>query len=348
MIYPWQKLVWQRLQEGRRRQHHALLVHGLAGIGKRRFAEVFAQSLVCANPGMDGLPCGQCTDCHWFGQDTHPDFRLLTPDSLRAEAPDSAEPAGEDSGRTEKKASTQITIEQVRELQDFLSLTAYRPSGRRVVLVCPADTLNASAANALLKMLEEPPARTIFLLVTDEIRRLLPTILSRCQRYPMQVVDQGEALAWLRTQGVADAEVLLAQAGGAPVAALALAETGDQHVRRQFLDQLIRLAVPGAALELATFAQKLPLQTVVRWLSTWCYDLMAARVAGTVRYHPDYGEPIRNLAPRFAMGQFLIYQDLLKTAVRSVAHPLNQRLFLEQLLLSYSQATTTPSTRGHV
>ena len=347
MIYPWLKPAWQRLQETRGQLHHALLVHGPAGIGKRRFAEVFAQSLVCASPGEEGFPCGQCADCRWFGQGTHPDFRLLTPESLRADSANSDDAASEDSVRGERKASSQITIEQVRELQELFSLTAHKTNGYRVVLIQPAETMNAAASNALLKVLEEPPPRSVFLLVTDDIRRLLPTTLSRCRRYPLPAVDRKQALDWLKTQGLDDAEVLLAQAGGAPVTALALADSEGREERRQFLDQLTRLAGPGTALELATAAQKIPLQTVMRWLLTWCYDLMAARLAGTVRYHLDYSQQISSLAPRLAMDQWLIYQDLLRTAARAVAHPLNPRLFLEQLLLSYSQAITTSSIRGH-
>ena len=345
LIYPWQQTAWRRLQEGKQPQHHALLIHGPAGIGKRRFVEVYAQSLLCADPDKDGLPCGRCSDCRWLEQQAHPDFRLLTPDALRVDAVESPGTADEDAARGEKKASNQITIDQVRGLQDFLGLTAHRAVGSRVIVIQPADTMNIAAANALLKMLEEPPARTLFLLVTDEIRRLLPTILSRCRRYPMPVVNNSVAYEWLKGQGVSDAGILLAQAGGAPVAALA--KLGDQNERELFLDRLSNLAGPDAALDLAAAAQKLPLPTVLSWLVTWCYDLLAARVAGEIRYHPDYAVALMALASVSMVDQLLRYQDRLKIAVRSVAHPLNPRLFLEQLLLSYSQTITPPSAHGY-
>lgn len=328
------------------RQHHALLLYGPAGTGKRSFAEAFAQSLLCTSPGDQNFPCGKCTGCHWFSQGTHPDFRLLTPDALRAET-EAAEGSAEETSRGEKKPANQINVEQARELQRFLSLTAHVSGGRRVVLIHPADAMNLSAANALLKMLEEPPSQTVFLLVTSEFRRLLPTIISRCRRHPMPNVAYGEGLAWLQGQGVADGGIFLAQAGGAPVAALALAEAGWKQERQDFLDRLGRLSDPGAILELVTTVQKLSLATVVRWLSTWCYDLIAMRLSGTIRYHLGYEDIIATLSKRAHMDRLLQYQDLLKLATRSVTHPLNPRLFLEQLLLSYSQVIATSSVNVH-
>jgi len=345
MIYPWQETAWKRLQDGKRQQHHALLIHGPAGTGKRRFVEIYAQSLLCTDHDEDGLPCGRCSDCRWLDQQTHPDFRLLTPDALRADPLEPAAITDEDAARGEKKASNQITIDQVRGLRDFLGLTAHRAVGSRVIVIQPAEAMNGAAANALLRMLEEPPARTFFLLVADEIRRLLPTILSRCHRYPMPAVSSALAYEWLQGQGVADTGTLLAQAGGAPMAALA--QAGDQNERKFFLDRLSSLAGPGAALDLAAAVQKLPPHTVLRWLVTWCYDLVAARVANEIRYHPDYAEVLRVLAPTPAIDRLLQYQDRLKIAVHSVAHPLNPRLFLEQLLLSYTQTITPSSSYGH-
>ncbi|MES2354767.1 MAG: DNA polymerase III subunit delta' [Pseudomonadota bacterium] len=337
MIYAWHEPAWAQLRAGRVNQHHALLLHGPVGTGKRRFANLFAQALLCVNSKETGLPCDKCADCHWFSQGTHPDFRLLTPDALRLEAEAASEGATEESTRGEKKAAVQITIDQVRELQNFVSLTTHRNGGKRVVLIHPAEAMNIFAGNALLKMLEEPSAETVFLLITDDTRRLLPTIISRCRRFPLPGVARAEALAWLRQQGIPEAEVLLAQAGGAPLAALAMAETGETEERRRFLDQLARLSAPDTALELAALSQKTALFTVVRWLSTWCYDLMAIRLTGTIRYHLDYSEAIKTLAQRLSLDQLLIYQDLLKAAARSYTHPLNPRLFLEQLLLSYCQ-----------
>ena len=187
-LYPWQAADWQRLQTLRQRPPQALLLRGSAGIGKLLLATEFARSLLCRAPQADGLACGQCPSCRWFAQGTHPDFRLLQPES-ETEGEDSAE--GDD-GKRKKKASKQIKVEQIRELAQFCSLSAHQ-GGRRVVLIQPAESMNPNAANALLKMLEEPPADLLFILVSHQYQQLLPTILSRCLSFPLALPEAGLA-----------------------------------------------------------------------------------------------------------------------------------------------------------
>ena len=110
-----------------------------------------------------------------------------------------------------------------------MSISSHR-GGRRVVLLLPAEALNASASNALLKMLEEPPPGTTFLAVSDQLDAVLPTILSRCVLLRAPNPSRAQSVAWLRSIGVERAEARLAEAGGAPVG-LAEENAGDQ--RRQ-------------------------------------------------------------------------------------------------------------------
>jgi DNA polymerase-3 subunit delta' len=166
--------LWERLQARRAQLPHSLLLSGPRGLGKFDLARAFAASLLCENPLQNGNACGSCLACNWLSQGNHPDFRLLQPDAL-------AESEGEEGTEVKesgKKASQQITIDQVRGLDDFLHVGTHR-HGLRVVIVCPAEAMNRSTANALLKTLEEPAAGTLFLLVSNEPERLLPTIRSR-------------------------------------------------------------------------------------------------------------------------------------------------------------------------
>ena len=114
------------------------------------------------------------------------------------------------------KPSRAILIDQVRAIGEFLALAAHR-GGRRIVVLAPAEALNGPAANALLKLLEEPPPGAVFIAVTDELDAVLPTVRSRCVLLRAPVPTTEAALAWLRAQGVEDAEAKLAEAGGAPV-----------------------------------------------------------------------------------------------------------------------------------
>jgi DNA polymerase-3 subunit delta' len=166
--YPWLDTAWQRLLTTRARPAQALLLAGPRGVGKGALALAWAQALLCESPAADGGACGQCAACHWFDAGSHPDFRHVT---LQEKT----------SKEGETRLATAIEVEQAREAVDFVQLSTYR-AGFRVVVVDPADSLNLAAANALLKVLEEPPLNTVFVLVSDQPRRLLPTIRSRCTR----------------------------------------------------------------------------------------------------------------------------------------------------------------------
>jgi DNA polymerase III subunit delta' len=337
MIYSWHRDAWAALQRGRATQHHALLLHGARGSGKTEFARAFAQSLLCATPNADATACGRCAECHWFSQGSHPDFREIAPESLASDNGAPAEPVAAEELKTDKKAATQITIQQVRNLRGFLALMSHRPNGRRAVLIQPAESMNVFAANALLKLLEEPPVGTVFLLVSADVRRLLPTIVSRCRKLALPLPSAEEAAAWLRAQGVQEAELFLAQSGGAPLEALTLADAEYQADRREFLGRLSNLRHAGATLELAATTQRLALPLPLRWLATWCYDLFRAKLGVSVKYNLDYAEPIRALAGRMELDRLLLFEERLRLAAQSVNHPLNPRLFLEHLLLSYVQ-----------
>lgn len=172
-LYPWQNELWQRWQDLQARLPHAILLKGARGIGKLDFAMHMACAMLCDIPLASGLSCNNCPSCHWFELGTHPDFRLIQPDAL-AEAEEGEE---RDSGK--KKPSRLISVEQIRSLADFTNLTSHQGK-HRIVLIHPAEAMNTSAANALLKTLEEPTAGMLMLLVSDKPQRLLPTIVSRC------------------------------------------------------------------------------------------------------------------------------------------------------------------------
>ena len=207
MRYPWQEDDWRRIVREFDSLPNAWLLTGPEGIGKVDFAYSLARALLCDTPLEDGRGCGQCESCRWLASGTHPDFRHLCPEA--------ADEGKEEGGKSARKLS-QIKIEAVREIIEFSQLTAHR-HGRRVVLVEPAEKLNLAAANAILKVLEEPPDNTVFLLVADRPQRLLPTIRSRCRKFSLSRPPHEVALAWLKTQGVAHAEAELAWHGGAPV-----------------------------------------------------------------------------------------------------------------------------------
>jgi DNA polymerase-3 subunit delta' len=339
--FNWQKPIWERLLARRERLPHALLLRGRQGTGKLGFAEALAQALLCEGPA-GRQPCGSCPSCAWFEQRTHPDFRRLEPESAteKAEAEEGAERKG--GGRPRQ----QITVDQVREVSDFVNVSSHR-GGYKVVLLHPAESLNLNAANALLKTLEEPPPRTLLLLVSHRPRRVLPTIVSRCEQVAMPVPDAAQAERWLREQGVREPGLVLAEAGYAPVAALALADPERQGLRVQFLESL---AAP-AGLDAVMTAERMQAAEpalLVGWLQRWCYDLMRLQCGTALRFNPDFARALEKLAGRADPRGLLALARLLSEAQRIAQHPLNARLFAESLLLYYSRSMMpeTPSSRG--
>lgn len=336
-LYPWQVADWQRWQQMRARLPHAVLLHGVEGIGKVAFAEQAARSLLCESPQMDGQACGQCASCGWFTQYSHPDFRRVRPEALDAEDDDAAVEAEDSNAKktpTSKAPSRDIRIEQVRALSTFMNVSTHR-AGHRVVMLYPAEALNSASANALLKTLEEPPPDTVFLLVTHRIDRLLPTIRSRCRQFPLHMPSPEAALAWLNAQGIINAERWLAEQGGAPLAAQEAAQGEFAEAQEEWLAHLAR-PDPAGALSVAERLQKVTLTQLVAWQQRWLYDLLAIKMAGRVRYYPHHRKTLETLAARLSAERL---QQALRDAGsrRAVSeHPLSGRLFIEDMLLEYA------------
>lgn len=209
-LLPWHQDVFRQLQSQYEAQRlgHAWLFTGHQGTGKLTLALYLAQYLLCTKPDA-GKPCGTCQDCHLFSVDTHPDFRLMQPETKL------------------------IKIEQVRDTIDFAQNMSRR-GGMKVLVFEPAEAMNLNAANALLKLLEEPPQGTLLLLISHQPGLLLATIRSRCQVLRCGLPPRELALDWMQSSGFAgNAGLALQRAGGAPLRALAQddAATLTEHMQ---------------------------------------------------------------------------------------------------------------------
>jgi DNA polymerase III subunit delta' len=237
---PWHADAWARLQSRRARDAmaHALLLCGAPGLGKRDFAQRFVRGLLCEAP-TDGAACGHCRACLLLAAGSHPDWVTVTFGLRRDGTPRS-----------------EIVVEQIRELSARLAMNS-QFGGWQVACIDPADAMNAAAANALLKTLEEPSARTLLILLADAPWRLSQTIRSRCQRVDFELPATEQALAWLRGQGVEEAVPALQAAGGNPGLALAWSRDGALTRRREVRDDLAALASGRGE----------PLSVVKHWLA---------------------------------------------------------------------------------
>ncbi|MEC7690199.1 MAG: DNA polymerase III subunit delta' [Pseudomonadota bacterium] len=157
--------------------HHALLLSGIAGTGKRVLATALAKTILCKQVSDEGS-CGQCQSCLLFEAGNHPDYHQLV-------------------------SEKQLGVDAVRGGIQKLAGTAQL--GNNKVLVIPdADTMTEAASNALLKTLEEPTVNTYLLLLTSRKTALLPTILSRCEKHDIPLPAEQTVIDWLAAQGMTD------------------------------------------------------------------------------------------------------------------------------------------------
>lgn len=347
-LLSWQQGIWQKLMHQNKFQCRALLLKGRQGIGKFTFARFLAKSLLCMNPGVKNLACEQCTSCHWFEQNSHPDFSMILPESVSDALDDtvrSVEKVAREEGRqstagakTTKKASQQISIERIRGLNDLVYMTGHQ-DGYKIVLIYPAETMTAPAANALLKKLEEPPEQVLFILVSHQPQRLLATITSRCQQIKMPVPDVETAVNWLKQQSDESEQpqtplALLALSGFAPLSALSFQVHFKQH--QQFIEKISNLS-RFDPLALAESLQDQDLSMMIDWLQKWCYDLVGYCSTGRIRYHPHLETSVQTVSQQINVQACLAYIRFLNARQLLSSHPVNGRLFLEEILINYGQ-----------
>ncbi|GED22232.1 DNA polymerase III subunit delta' [Halomonas halmophila] len=257
--YPWLANRWQditRLADAGRLPH-ALLFAGPSGIGKQSLAEALIARTLCAAPGE--FACGECHSCRMLAAGYHPDLMRVAPE----------------------EGKRQIRIGPIRDINAFVSQTAQQ-GGYRVIVIAPAEAMNVAASNALLKSLEEPGGRTLFVLLSDIPSHLLPTIRSRCQQWSLTQADEVQSLGWLNDQlgGDEDARFWWRASGGLPLRALALAEPEARALRQQLhetFDALVRGAEPVAE---AARLDRQSIDTILWYGITWLEDLIRLGLSG--------------------------------------------------------------------
>lgn len=335
-FFPWQINIAQQWLSNKERFAHAWLIHGQEGIGKLNFCIAAAKSLLCEHPEQ-GIACGKCQSCLWMDLGNHLDYRLVVPDALREtlglnSAEDSSAESDEE-GEKEGKLSNEIRIEQIRQLDEFMTVTTLR-GGYRIVVIGPAESFNAASSNAILKILEEPAKDTVFLVFTHAIQKVLPTILSRCRRLPLPIPATEQSLAWLHEQGIENAQTWLAACSGAPIKALEQSASPVEPLS-YWLNDFVAVLAQAQLPDMDDFVarlEKLPNSDWLRSLQCFITDLSLSQYQLSPRFYPALGELLKNIAARVSPAKISQLNQYITDQQRLANHPLNAKLFIQSTL----------------
>ena len=299
---------------------HAYLLTGPSGLGRRTLALRFAQALDCPTPAAPGEPCRACQTCRQIEAMQYPDLAVV---------------------QAEKEGGV-LKVEKIREVQHSLALKPFQGS-YRVALFLRFDEANPSAANALLKTLEEAPAHVVLLLTAETPEQLLPTIVSRCEILRLRPLPSADVESFLKGRGAdgALAALLAHLSGGRPGYALRLMEDpGALDFRRQRLDDLERLLGAGRG-ERFAYAESLARDkeafrsVLLLWLAYWRDVLLCASGAAPRISNVDRRAPIEALSGRLSLAEARRRVSDLEGAVERLEKNVNPRLLAEVLLLDW-------------
>jgi len=322
--FPWQQQPWQQLlcAVDQKSVPQALLLTGQKGMGKRLFAQAFAKLLLCQGDGIQRdntelestttlkFACHRCKSCNLFEKGSHPDLEIITPE----------------------KEGGAIKIDQIRQTICLMNQTSQR-KGYKIVLICPAEEMNRSAFNALLKMLEEPPARaSLFILVSHQVSLLPATIRSRCHQLVIKAPTKIDALAWLSDAipELDDPDFYLKLCQNAPLAVIErYQEDFAKEVKEFFSDLDLLIKREGNPVIIAKKWATMDKDTLFQMLQLWIVDVIrsAYGVNDQVAYQVDHQVNHRQPTTIF---QFLDFVTEYKK-LNYDQFNLNQQLCLENI-----------------
>lgn len=315
-LAPW---LQRQLQALLQRQGHAWLLHGPSGSGQYELALALTRACLCDAPTDQGA-CGVCRSCLSLDRHSHADLCVLMPESQAlALGMPMDEKTQQELDDKKRKPSKEIRVEAARQMVAFTQTTHLGSRGQ-VVLIHPADRMRHETANTLLKTLEEPPGNTRFILTTDSLHSLLPTIRSRCQSHAMQAPEDAEALTWLVEQGLDphQAEVLWRASGGRPN--WVLERTQQDGITAEQWQQWPRALARGHA----GLLDQVSATEGLACLQRLCHDLLAVAVGASPRFFLP-----QELPKSPSLQKAALWAGELQAMARHVEHPFNAGLQIQ-------------------
>lgn len=326
VLHPWNQEIWQSLTNEPERANHALLFCGERGLGKRSLAQALAHFTMTEHHHQSAS---------LFAAGSHPDLHVILPEA-RAQEDWLGQVAQRYFEKHSGKPKKQITIDQVRKLSLALQ-THSHISPTRVILIFSCEQMNASASNALLKSLEEPPANTLFVLVTDELSRLPATIRSRCSMVPFRTPTESQALAFLTHHAQipeAQLSTYLSMANNQPLMAIELFESQHIDLLKQVFKDVNGLWMQRVEpTQIAQHWLKKGPKTVVNVLQKLTNDLLRCQLAQNPPslFYPVQYSWLSSSAQKLSRRHLLGFIDELSEAKRLLNTTVDELLILEAL-----------------
>lgn len=340
-MLPWQQTHWEGFTNSFKSLHHAQMVTAPEGFGLREFCVAMSQYALCMQVDREqGRWCGECQSCRLFTAGSHPDFHVICNEleatSSRLEIIRRYSGRYQDESFAEKKTKPKkiIPIDQIRALIDGFSRRPHI-APCKVAFIVQADRLNINAANALLKLLEEPPPDSLLILLASELSRLPRTVLSRCVQINLNKPSYEQAQHWLGEH--VDAELIdlaIELADGAPFKAKAICETGLLHTQQEVMNALVGICRQRQSpYPLSTKLNKLDFEEVVKWLQSFIKDIISWKIVGKRPWWHSDDEQSLLLEHVSDEKLFRVY-DRLCSYRRIARGSLNEELALDNLFLS--------------
>lgn len=311
-IYPWQEEDYKYLVGLDTNMPHAIILHGGTNLGVEELAYNWSKYLLCSNK-TNSIACGKCNSCLLFEDESHPDFYSLY-----------------DNTDVEKK---QITVDDVRKVVDFLTVGSHLGQ-KKIVFIEDSSKLNLNSSNALLKILEEPPSFALFIILSNNLGSVLPTIKSRAMKYRVTKPDIDVATKYLANTNIDNVEFWLKFYDNCPLF--------EAPINEAELTQIIMaLSVPSIDNiynTTSTFdGKKVEFGFILNFLNKWISDLISAKLGGTLEYFTLYTTAINRLLDKIVTDKAFYLLDEINFFQRFATHPLNYKLQIENLFFKYQQ-----------
>ncbi len=301
-------------------QRHAYLFTGSRAVGRRSLALAFARALTCVHPPAPGAFCGSCRECRQMAKMQHPDLSII---------------------QAEKEGGM-LKVEQIRELRKNILLAPYQAK-YKIILLLRFQEANPSAANALLKTLEEAPSKVILLLTADNTEQLLPTIVSRCEVLRLRPIPTQKLETYLREKGADEnkAEFLAHLSSGRPGYALSLLQDETElELRREKIEEF-KMLLSASRVKKFDYAQKLSKDkeefrtTLLLWLSLWRDVMLYSAGDKKSIVNIDQRELIDILSVQLSLRESKKLLESAEKGIGQLKRNVNARLLAENILLDF-------------